>query len=94
MFVVEEKVFFACGQKTKEEKEVPTKFALHLEGKFAIIASFQTRGVSSLVERQLPKPASDRNENHVFATVSCYKRVRETKLSRYLSGYKILYLQG
>ena len=80
---------------TGEEKfAVLTKFALQSYQMFAIIALLKICGVGISVLRGLPKPVSGRNENLVFATVLHHKRVRETKLSRYLLGYKILYLQG
>ncbi len=71
-----------------------TNYALQLRFDSAIMHFVIKCGVGISVLCGLPKAASDRNENLVFATVSHCKRMREIKLSRYLSGYKILYLQG
>ena len=82
------------AEKVREARGSGDKFHLANGKSFCYNQFRYLRRVGISVLQRLPKPASDRNENLVFATVLRRKGVRETKLSRYLSGYKILYLQG
>ena len=80
---------------SRTNKSFPTadKIRLAFEGNLCYNQFRHLTGrVGISVLQRLPKPVSDRNENLAFATVSSRKRVRETKLSRYLSCYKILYV--
>ena len=44
LFLAENKMCFRGGQNMGKENDPATKFALHLQGKFAIIASLHRRG--------------------------------------------------